>query len=131
MTSKLWMVWSPGTTCTRVMVRSGERLLLKAKLQPSPSHPRAAQWLMEALALWEGSPVHGVICADAAPASCVKRFWDAVGMDFGGALYSLDLVGSAPQEARQLRLLDDPFPEMEGLDDLEDALVVEALGGVR
>ena len=127
-----WMLWSPGAESTRVMVRSGEQILLKAKLSPGPAHPRAAQWLMEAIALWEGAPVHGVISADAAGASCARRFWDAVGMDFGGALYSLRLAGCEPRPGRQLSLLVDLVPELESMHDLEEVLVGEALlGGAR
>jgi hypothetical protein len=111
------------------MVRSGEEILLKARLSPGPSHPRAAQWLMEAIALWEGAPVRGVISAGAAGASYARRFWDAVGMDFGGALYSLELAGSDPRPSRQLSLLRDLVPELGAMDDLEEALVAEALLG--
>jgi len=127
-----WMVWSPGAESTRVMVRSGAEVLLKAKLSPGPSHPRAAQWLMEAVALWEGAPVRGVISADAAGATYARRFWDAVGMDFGGALYSLRLAGCEPRDSRQLSLLVDLVPELEAMDDLAEVLVGEALlGGSR
>lgn len=127
-----WMVWSPGAESTRVMVRSGEEILLKARLSPGPSHSRAAQWLMEAIALWEGAPVRGVICAEGAHASYASRFWDAVGMDFGGALYSLRLAGSEPRPSRQLSLLRDLVPEMGAMGDLEDVLLGEALlGGGR
>jgi hypothetical protein len=114
------------------MVRSGEQILLKAKLSPGPSHPRAAQWLMEAIALWEGAPVRAVISADAAGASYARRFWDAVGMDFGAALYSLRLAGCEPRPSRQLSLLVDLVPGLESMHDLEDVLVGEALlGGAR
>ena len=126
-----WTVWSPGAESTRVMVRSGAQILLKAKLSPGPAHPRAAQWLMEAVALWEGAPVRGVIAADGADASYASRFWDAVGMDFGGALYSLRLAGCEPRPSRQLSL-DDEVPEREPMNDLAEVLVGEALlGGAR
>lgn len=127
-----WMVWSPGAESTGVMVRSGEEILLKARLSPGPSHPRAAQWLMEAIALWEGAPVRGVIAADGAHGSYASRFWDAVGMDFGGALYSLRMAGCEPRPSRQLSLLRDLVPEMGPMTELEVVLVGEALlGGGR
>ncbi len=126
------MVWSPGAERTQVIVRSGKEILLKAKLSPGPAHPRAAQWLMEAIALWEGSPVRAVISADVAGASYASRFWDAVGMDFGGALYSLELAGCEPRASRQLSLLVDLVPELGAMEDLADVLVGEALlGGGR
>jgi hypothetical protein len=133
MNNEPWMVWSPSAESTRVMVRRGEEILLKAKLSPGPSHPRAAQWLMEAIALWEGAPVRGVISADGGGATYAKSFWDAVGMDFGGALYSLRLWGCEPRDSRQLSLLVDLVPELDAMDDLANVLVSEALlaGGAR
>jgi hypothetical protein len=124
------MVWSPGAHSTRVLVTSGEEILLKAKLSPGPSHPRAAQWLMEAVALWEGAPVRAVITADAQHDGYGSRFWDAVGMDFGGALYSLGL-GGPERGRRQLSFFEDSMPELDGLSDLEAAAVSAALGGER
>lgn len=126
-----WMVWSPGPQCTRVLVTSGEEILLKAKLSPGPSHPRAAQWLMEAIALWEGAPVRAVISADAQGDGYGSRFWDAVGMDFGGALYSLALAGPERTLRRQLSMFEDSVPELDGFADLEAVRVSAALGGDR
>lgn len=123
------MVWSPRADSTRVMVRSGERIVLKAVLSPGPAHPRAAQWLMEAIALWEGARVRGVIAADAAHDSYGSRFWDAAAMDFGGALYSLCLGGAPRCSGRQLSLLDDLVPELGAMSDLEAVLVDDALSG--
>jgi hypothetical protein len=37
--------------------------ILKARLSPTPSHPRAMATLLEALALWEGHRVHAALCA--------------------------------------------------------------------
>ena len=123
------MVWSPSAEATRVMVRSGGQILLKAVLSPGPEHPRAAQWLMEAVALWEGAPVRGVIAADGAHDSYGSRFWDAVAMDFGGALYSLRLGGVPPCPGRQLSLLHDLVPELGPMHELEAVLVHDALAG--
>ena len=126
-----WMVWSPGPDNTRVLVTSGQEILLKAKLSPGPSHPRAAQWLMEAIALWEGAPVRAVISADAQGDGYGSRFWDAVGMDFGGALYSLGLAGRECGAGRQLNFFEDSVPELDGFSDLEAVRVSAALGGDR
>ncbi len=126
-----WMVWAPGPSTTRVMVTSGTEILLKARLTPGPCHPRAAQWLMEAIALWEGAPVRAVISADADRAMCAKTFWDAVDFDFGGALYSLDLASSEPRRGRQLSFLRDLVPEVPGFSDLEEVRIADALGGGR
>ncbi len=124
-----FLVWSPSAEQTRVMVVSGTEILLKARLSPGPSHPRAVQWLMEAIALWEGAPVRGVISAADGGATYAKHFWDAVGMDFGGALYSLRHAGCEAREREQLSLLVDSVPELGSMLDLEDILVGEALQG--
>ena len=124
-----FMVWSPGSQQTRVMVTRGQEILLKAQLGPGPAHPRAPQWLMEAIALWEGSPIRAVIAADESGATCGRAFWDAVGMDFGGALYSLRLAACEPRPARQLSLLHDLVPEVKGFCDLEQTRIAEALAG--
>ena len=124
------LVWSPGPASTRVMVICNDEIVLKAKLSPGPSHPRAAQWFMEAIALWEGAPIRAVISADAAHASSASHFWDAVGMDLGGALYSLRQAACEPRSAKQLSFLQDLVPDVEGMDDLADILVREALHGV-
>ena len=124
-----WMVWSPGAHGTRVLVTRGQEILLKARLSPGPAHPRAAQWLMEAIALWEGAPVHAVISADAQRDGYGSRFWDAVGMDFGGALYSLGLGDPERSRHRQLSFFEDSVPELDGFSDLEAVRVGAALGG--
>jgi hypothetical protein len=130
--SRPWMVWAPGAEQTRVMVTRQEEILLKARLSPGPSHPRAAQWLMEAIALWEGAPVRGVIVAGNGDSTRARGFWDAVGMDFGGALYSLRQAICEPGPSRQLSLLRDSVPELSGFSDLEEARVLEELlGGGR
>ena len=126
-----WMVWSPGPRGTRVLVTRGQEVLLKAKLSPGPSHPRAAQWLMEAVALWEGAPVHAVISADAEDDGYGSRFWDALGMDFDGALYRVELAGREHGRCRQRSLFEDSMPELDGFADLEAAAVRAALGGER
>jgi hypothetical protein len=125
------MVWSPGAERTRVLVTRGQEILLKARLSPGPAHPRAAQWLMEAIALWEGTPVRAVISADARADGYGSRFWDAVGMDFGGALYSLELGGPERAGRRQLSFFEDSVPELDGFSDLEAVAVSGALGGER
>ena len=126
-----WMVWAPGAAATRVMVTSGTDIILKARLSPGPSHPRAVQWLMEAIALWEGAPVRAVISADVDRGICAKSFWDVVDFDFGGALYSLDFTSSKPRKTRQLSIFDDLVPEVGGFSDLEEVRLADAVGGGR
>jgi hypothetical protein len=84
---------------------------------------------MEALALWEGAPVRAVISADARDDGYGSRFWDAVGMDFGGALYSVELAGREPPP--QLSIFEDSVPELDGFADLEAVRLRAGLGGER
>jgi hypothetical protein len=74
--------------------------------------------MMEAVALWEWVPVRGVACAHGADAICARAFWNAVGMDHGGALYSLDLAGSEPPKGPALS---ERLPEVNGYDDVARA----------
>jgi hypothetical protein len=67
-----------------------KRPVLRAELSPDPAHPRAVQWLIEALALWQGQPVHAVLAADASSTTYVTRLYPAWFTDFGGALYTLE-----------------------------------------
>jgi hypothetical protein len=67
-----------------------QRTLLQAELAPEPSHPRALQWLLEALSLWQGSAVHAVLVADESSDTYVSRLYPAWFSDFGGVLYTLE-----------------------------------------
>jgi hypothetical protein len=87
------IVIEPMALCTRVRVwqRSmSKRPLLRAELPAEPAHPRAVQWLIEALALWQGEPIRAVLAADTSSATYVTRLYPAWFTDFGGALYTLE-----------------------------------------
>lgn len=120
------VMWSLGPLDTRMLVTVGDEIVMKGRLSRAPSHPRAVQWMMEAIALWEGVPVRGVVCAGGADATYARAFWDAVGMDHGGVLYSLDLAGREPPGGAALS---DLLPDVGGYDDLARAAVHASLGG--
>lgn len=62
----LWTAIRPESSGTKILVTSGPyETLLKARLAPRTAHPRALPTLLEALALWEGQAVRGVLCAGA------------------------------------------------------------------
>jgi len=94
--SELRMVLSPSATATRVIAiaesASGSETLMKARLSPEPAHPRAAQWLIEAVALWQGGPVRAALCAGASARTYVTRLYPEWFADFGNALYQLEVV---------------------------------------
>ena len=90
-----------GAESTRIrMFRSvmPQQVLLRAELPREPSHPRALQWLLEALSLWQGSPVHAVLVAEESSDSYVSRLYPAWFTDFGGVLYTLEF-----HDARRVR----------------------------
>jgi len=94
--NELRMVLSPGPSATRVIAiaagADGSETVLKARLLPAPAHPRAVQWLLEAVALWQGETVRAALCAGAPGRSCATNLYPEWFADFGNALYSLELV---------------------------------------
>lgn len=111
--SELRMVISPGAEATRVIAiaesASGSETLLKARLSAEPSHPRAVQWLLESVALWQGARVRAALCAGAPGRTYVTRLYPAWFADFGGALYELEVV-----EGRRARRVHKDAVALEG-----------------
>lgn len=63
---RIWMAVDPKRHETRLLATLGPGdTLLKARLCPQMSHPRALVTLLEGLALWQGCKVHAVVAADA------------------------------------------------------------------
>lgn len=91
--SDVWMGISPGTLTTRVLAMAGaSETILKARLAPRPSHPRALPTLIEAIALWHGTKVRAALCAaDKDGMSDCSLYREAI-LDFGGPLYELEWV---------------------------------------
>jgi hypothetical protein len=110
-----------GSTDTRILLNDDETTLLEARLSPSPSHPRALQWLLEAIALWEGRPVRAVLSVGAQDECGAQLLRDCF-TDFGGPLYAIEWADSArpPRRRDDIRGAED-FPALEQLQ-LFDAL---------
>lgn len=109
MTTRLWVGISRDGTETVVLARSGATTVLKARLRSTPSHPRALQWLLEALALWQGAPVRAVLYVAGSGegfGTPLLRDWFA---DFGGPLYTIDWTDRAtpPDDGDELGGLGD------------------------
>lgn len=92
---KTSMVIAPGVHHTRILAMNDAQVILKGRLLPSPQHPRAMQWLVEAVALWQGQFVSAVLSADRARCLSVTPFEADWFTDFGGALYALKVEDSA------------------------------------
>jgi hypothetical protein len=96
----IWMGISPGASSTRVLAMAGaSETIMKARLQRSPSHPRAMTTLLEAIALWQGLPVRAALCADAAPNGYETSLYRDAFPDGGGPLYRIDL-GPRPRRSK-------------------------------
>jgi hypothetical protein len=97
----LWMGISPGPLTTRVIaIAGGNETILKARLSPSPSHPRALPTLLEAVALWQGQKVHAALAAAERDGVSDSTLYREAFTDFGGPLYELDWV-PAPRRGRR------------------------------
>jgi hypothetical protein len=102
--SELRMTLSLGAAVTRVIAvdtrRENSETLLKARLAPAPAHPRALQWLLEAVALWQGTAVRAAVHAAPCAASSATNLYHDWFADFGNALYTLQLCEGQPARRR-------------------------------
>lgn len=118
----LFMAIEPGPEATRVLVTDRDEAVLKARLRCPPAHPKALSWLIEAVALWQGAPVRAVLCADGprrTPAASFRADWFP---EFGGPLYSLEIVAERRGTAVRDRLDGlGPFRDLKQLR-IEDAI---------
>lgn len=89
---------APGPQVTQILVVDGQQVCLKGRLLCPPSHPRAMQWLLEAIALWQGKPVRAVLCAGKQRRTYAMTFRADWFPDFGGPLYQLEVI-----DERQVR----------------------------
>jgi hypothetical protein len=94
MSRSLQVVIAPGPQVARVLAAEGPgRTVLKAHLAPGTMDPQAVPRLLEALALWEGAPVHAVMAVDEWDASCARALYPGVFTDGGTRPgFVLDLV---------------------------------------
>src|SRR5215207_2351425 len=70
----LWVAIDSRPDETRILATAGpQATVLKARLSATAHHPRAVPALLEALAMWEGRPVRGVVVVGGADDSSVTR----------------------------------------------------------
>lgn len=112
--SEIWMGVLPEAKCTRVLAMAGpSETILKARLSPTPSHPRAMATLLEAVALWQGQKVRAALGAgEKDGVSDLSPYREAF-TDFGGPLYSVDWVPAPGRVRRRHR-------DIAGLGDFSD-----------
>jgi hypothetical protein len=87
---------------TRLLVTLGETDVLRAVL-PSPTlaHPKAAETLLEAVAMWFQRPLYAVLYADAEGYSSALNLCDGFGIGRQTALFEVEVY----DPARRLRAL--------------------------
>lgn len=119
----IWMGIDPRRDRTRILAMAGpEETLLKAHLSPLPSSRAALPALLEAMALWQGMPVHAALVVDGADGSSRERFAQEAFGATGSALYSLDYVSALRPPRRR-----DPLGQMGPFGDLRQLLLFEAM----
>lgn len=100
--NEIWMAISPGALTTRVIAMAGaSETILKARLGPSPSHPRALPTLLEAMALWHGTRVRAALVAAERDGLSDCSLYRGAFADDGGPLYTLDWVPAAARGRRR------------------------------
>jgi hypothetical protein len=112
MSKRIWAGISPGATDTRILVNDESATLLKARLSCTPAHPRALQWLLESLALWQGAPVRAVLSAARSGGGCATHLYRDWLPDFGGPLYAIEWQRSERRPRRR--------DDVRGLGDFRD-----------
>lgn len=92
--------------------------ILKARLSPSPAHPRALLTLLEGLALWQGAPVCVAVSASDESRKCFEQVF------YG---YGNGLFGPESPLVQLEHRLDNPRPRrLRGLGDFRQ---LRLLGG--
>lgn len=102
----IWMGIAPGPRQTRVIAMHGaSETILKARLRRDPAHPRAMASLLEAVALWQGVPVHAALAADDEQTSCESCLCRAAVIDTAPSpLYTVDWVPAAGRGRRRTNI---------------------------
>lgn len=112
--SDIWMGIAPERTTTRVLAMAGpSETILKARLLPSPAHPRALATLLEAVALWQGSRVRAALSVDERDGALGSSLYREAFSDGGGPLYTLDWVHACRRGRRRHR-------DLQGLGEFAD-----------
>jgi hypothetical protein len=90
----IWVGIDSTSEGTRVLATTGPTVtILKARLAANVQHPRAVPTLLEALALWQGTPVHAALVVDAPGSLSATRLCLDAWPELGGApLYRVEFV---------------------------------------
>lgn len=119
--TRLWACIDPTRPQARILITHGAgQPLLKANLSRYPQHRQALPRLLEAIATWEGMPIHAALVADAQDPSALDRYHDSFFDGGRSPLYTLDLVSPLSKVRRQYR---DDVRGMGSMNDLRQLLL--------
>jgi hypothetical protein len=92
--TELWACIDPHGNDARILIEEGARQpILKARLNPRPSHRRALPTLLEAIALWQDKPIRAALVADGRHSSFdMSHYPDIFAGDDRTLLYSIEHV---------------------------------------
>jgi|SRR5579864_451220 len=123
--SSIWMAVRPTPAGAQLLaMQSPWEAIFKAKLRSNPSHARALPFLLEALALWQGTKVHAALFADDSPTGCGTSFYPDLFTDPGDTpLYAIDWV----PVVRPPRRRRDDLTGIGDFGDLQQRLLEQAL----
>ena len=90
----LWVGIDPRPPSARILAMAGaQEAILKARLLPTPKHPRALATLLESLALWQGVQVRAALAVGDEEPWCDMDQYHVGFQDFAQTpLYSVDFV---------------------------------------
>lgn len=93
MTSRLTVTLDPRAAETRLLMMQGPDERMRAVLGPATAtHPRAAQTLLEGLALWHQQALSVVVCADGWDDMSALRLQDALGFGVANVHFEVDVA---------------------------------------
>lgn len=112
--SELSIAINPGMQATRVLATEGHETILKARLLAVPKHPRAVQWLLEALALWQGQKALCALYAAGGVGGFANSFYHDWFMPIDEPLYAVRRIEKLLRRRRE-----DKLPAMGDFSDLK------------
>jgi hypothetical protein len=110
MTNRLTLTMDPRAGETRLLMMEGQDERMRAVLGPATrAHPRAAETLLEGLALWHQQALSVVLCVDVADDTSALRLEDALGFGVRNVHFDVEVAlreqGRRGQRRRRLAAL--------------------------
>ena len=93
MTNRLTVTLDPQAGMTRLLMMEGPDERMRAVLGPATAaHPRAAETLLEGLALWHQQALSVVLCADIGDGTSPLRLEDALGFGVRNVHFEVEVA---------------------------------------